>query len=115
MKNIYKIRDIRPEILDGKLRVFAGVEEDGGGLVTAELPQRELSTILPRIILLGDGMTPSPGLYESIKAILTRQLIGRGARLWEYDGKRYLGFPSWRSVKFGQCGAPGVDQDSKGR
>ena len=111
MKNIYQIRDIRPEILDRRLRVFAEVEDVEGRLVIAELPQRELSALLPRAILLGDGTTPSPGIYESIAEILVRQLVGRGARLWEYNGRRYVGFLSWRSIKFGQCGAPGVDHN----
>lgn len=116
----------------GRIRVFAEVESDAGEVVQAELPQRELSALIPRNILVGEVLKVTPRLLATIEETLVRQIVGRGVRSWEYEGKRYFGFLSWRSVKVvdeleeredsgaavgagtGGGVTPGVGQDRKG-
>lgn len=86
-----------------RLKVFSQIVDEDGAETRAELPQRELSTLLPRNVLLGESKIVSAEMLLVIEATLTRLLTGRCVRVWEYDDRRYFGFLSWRSVTIGEA------------
>jgi hypothetical protein len=114
MKKLH-IQTVEADALEEHLRVFAHIVDEEGAKTRAELPQRELATLLPRYTLLGEGKAVSPELLQAIQSTLTRLLTGRRVRLWEYDGRQYFGFLSWRSVRaqkeLEEAVAPGVHED----
>jgi hypothetical protein len=84
------------ERLKARLRVTA----DCGETYEAYLPDRELSALIPRSVLVGEQNTAPPLLLETIEPILTRLTLARRVRLWSYRERRYVSFLSWRSVRF---------------
>ena len=85
-----------------KLKVTANVQIDSGPVESAVLPDREVSAILPRSILLGDARLAPVELVDTIAPIVERMTVGRRVRLWEYRDARYCAFLSWRPVRFKQ-------------
>ena len=49
-----KVKSVQPRVTDGKLKIVAKVKMDDGPEIEAYLPDREVSALLPRGILLGD-------------------------------------------------------------
>jgi hypothetical protein len=94
------IRDVRPALRDGRLKIVAQVVLSGGEQQEAFLPDRELSALLPRSLLAGERKEVPDTLLTTIQPILRRLVAGREVRLWEYRSDRYCSFPSWRSVRF---------------
>jgi len=92
-------------LVDQRLLVRATVRDAQGERYSARLPDRELATLLPRSILVGDGSPPA-ALLDTIRAIVERMVIGRHVRLWEYRDQRYLAFLSWRNVRFDAALSP---------
>jgi hypothetical protein len=84
------------ERLKARLHVIA----DSGEACEAYLPDRELSALIPRSVLVGEDTTAPPQLLETIEPILTRLTLARRVRLWSYRERRYASFLSWRSVRF---------------
>jgi hypothetical protein len=73
---------------------------DAGETVEAQMPDREVSAILPRSILLG-GTTRAPvSLLDTVRPIVERMTEGRRARLWLYKERWFLSFQPWRGVRF---------------
>ena len=92
------ITGIDLEVENGRLRAYVDLVSDGSEPVNAELPQRELSTLLPRTILLGDGKTIDGDTFETMRSTLSRLVSGRAVRTWEYKESVYCGFLPWRNV-----------------
>ncbi len=94
----YNITGVVLDASDGKLRVHVQIVDSDGQTGTAELPQRELSTLLPRTILLGDEKKVDQQLLSIINSTLIKLITGRAVRIWEYKEKRYCGFLSWGNI-----------------
>jgi hypothetical protein len=94
------VRDVQPLIESSRLRVRLTVCRGDGRLVSAFLPDRELSTILPRSILLASLREVPRELLNTIDPILKRMVRGRTVRLWHYSEACYASFLPWRSVRF---------------
>ena len=94
------VRHIRPVICGERLKVVARVRTRDGGEVDAFLPDREVAALLPRSVLLGNGLRAPRNLLESLSPIIERFTGGREVRLWKYGKENYFSFLSWRSVRF---------------
>ena len=90
--------DVYSLAVGGRLRVEARVKAQNGEICTAVMPERELSTILPRSILIGDEKKVSIQFLPTINAIVKRMAVGRNVRLWNYRDRSYFAFLSWRGV-----------------
>jgi hypothetical protein len=91
---------VRPELQGQRLRVVASVRMDAGEVVEAQMPDREVSAILPRSILLGGTTTAPVSLLDTVRPIVERMSEGRRARLWLYKERWFLSFQPWRGVRF---------------
>jgi len=91
---------VRPELKDRRLRVVARVRTEGGEVIEAGMPDREVSAILPRSVLVGAGTTAPCGLLATIQPILARMSEGRAVRVWDYKDRKYFSFQPWKGVRF---------------
>jgi hypothetical protein len=91
---------VRPELKDERLRVFARVRTEGGEMLEAGMPDREVSAILPRSVLVGEGTTAPRELLSTIQPILARMSEGRVVRVWDYKDRKYFSFHPWKGVRF---------------
>ena len=94
--------DAYTKIIENRLRVIASIQTEGGDVIKAFLPDREISVILPRSILLGEQKEASPEILQTIRPVVLRLVKDREVRLWQYKDKQYFAFLSWRSVSFGK-------------
>ena len=94
------ILKVRPELQSQRLRVVASVRMDAGETVEAQIPDREVSAILPRSVLLGTSTRAPLSLLETVRPIVERMAEGRRARLWLYKERWFLSFQPWRGVRF---------------
>jgi hypothetical protein len=94
------VSSVEPVLLKDRLKVVAEVQTDEGKLCKAYMPDREVAALLPRSVLLGDSTKAPPEMLGTIKPILARMTERRSVRLWEYGGRFFFSFPSWRSVRF---------------
>lgn len=90
----------RAELQGQRLKVIASVRMDAGEVVEAQMPDREVSAILPRSILLGGTTTAPVSLLDTVRPIIERMSEGRRARLWLYKESWFLSFQPWRGVRF---------------
>ncbi|MGA2974762.1 MAG: hypothetical protein ABSF77_05575 [Spirochaetia bacterium] len=90
----------RPELLSGRLRIVASVKSDAGEVLEAQMPDREVSAILPRSVLLGGGTVAPVSLLETVAPIVARMSDGRRVRVWSFKERWFLSFQPWRSVRF---------------
>jgi hypothetical protein len=90
----------RPEVQAGRLKVVVSVRVDAGDLLEAQMPDREVSAILPRSILLGGSTRVPMSLLDTVRPIVERMSEGRRARLWQYKERWFLSFQPWRGVRF---------------
>jgi inactivated superfamily I helicase len=97
-----RIVSVKPKILKQKLKVTVTVHTKKQGLLQAFMPNRELSALLPRCILLSDKKQALPELMPTISAMLKRIALGRTVRVWKYDEHYYFSFISWREVRFSE-------------
>ncbi|UCF97825.1 MAG: hypothetical protein JSV89_22080 [Spirochaetaceae bacterium] len=95
-----RIEDVQPLIEGGRLKVRLRVCKTEGGKLFAFLPDRELSALLPRSILLTTLQEVPRELLETIDPMLSKQVRGRVVRLWQYAERWYASFLPWRSVHF---------------
>ena len=95
-----RIERVRPLLEDERLKVKLRVAMEDGQLTEAYLPDRELSALLPRSVLVGDGSQAPALLLETVQPMLDRLAQGRMVRLWSYKERSYASFLSWRSVRF---------------
>jgi hypothetical protein len=101
MRTIRGRVDSARALLEGeRLKARLHVTADTGETYEAYLPDRELSALIPRSVLVGEDTTAPPQLLETIEPILTRLTLARRVRIWSYQERRYASFLSWRSVRF---------------
>jgi hypothetical protein len=94
------VQSIEISVENGHLVVRLSVLADRQPGREAYLPDRELSALLPRSLLVGPLRAAPHELLGTIGPILDRLLRGRTVRLWEYRDRSYASFLSWRSVRF---------------
>ena len=82
------------------LKVMASVRMDAGEGVEAQMPDREVSAILPRSILLGTTTRAPLSMLDTVRPIIERMSEGRRVRLWLYKERYFLSFQPWRGVRF---------------
>ena len=91
---------VRPELQGERLKVVATIKADTGETVEAHMPEREISALLPRSILLGAGKTAPLSLLDTVEPILTRMTEGRQVRVWQYRERWFFSFLPWRTIRF---------------
>jgi hypothetical protein len=64
----------------------------------ARLPARETAALLPREYLTGDEGSLPPGFTATADEMLSKLVVGRRVRLWEYGGRIYFSFLPWRGA-----------------
>lgn len=101
------ILDVRPELRGDRLRVVARIHTDEGPVIEAGMPDREVSAILPRSILVGAACSAPRGLLATIQPILARMSEGRAVRVWDYKEAKYFSFQPWKGVRFVDDAGPG--------
>ena len=100
MKTRGRIDEIHPILKKGQLKVVARISMDTGEIREAYLPDREVSAILPRSILLGKEKAVPQELLKTIDPMINKMARGRPVRVWSYQDNNYASFLSWRSVRF---------------
>ena len=90
----------RLDVQSQHLKVIASVRMDAGEVVEAQVPDREVSAILPRSILLGTTTKAPLSMLETVRPIVERMSEGRRVRLWLYKERWFLSFQPWRGVRF---------------
>ena len=94
------VAQVRPEILGDRLKVSATVRAETGETVEAQMPDREVSALLPRSVLLGTARTAPVSLLGTLQPILVRMTEGRQVRAWQYKERWFFSFTAWRGVRF---------------
>jgi hypothetical protein len=94
------IVDVRPILKGNRLRVVARVRKEDREQIDAYLPDREVSALLPRSVLVGEARTVPRQLLMTVSSIIRRMTAGRPVRLWRYGDDYYFSFLSWRNVSF---------------
>jgi hypothetical protein len=64
------------------------------------MPDREVSAILPRSVLVGTARTAPVSLLGTLQPILSRMTEGRQVRIWQYRERWFFSFVAWRGVRF---------------
>jgi hypothetical protein len=90
----------RLDVQGQHLKVIASVRMDAGEVVEAQMPDREVSAILPRSILLGATTKAPLSMLDTVRPIVERMSEGRRVRLWRYKERWFLSFQPWRGVRF---------------
>jgi hypothetical protein len=91
---------VRSEIQGDRLRVMASVRPESGEPLEAQMPDREVSAILPRSVLVGSSRTAPVSLLETLQPILVRMTEGRQVRIWQYKERWFFSFTAWKGVRF---------------
>lgn len=94
------VQGVEAEVVNGRLVVRLQLSPGEQPGREAYLPDRELSALLPRSLLVATPAAAPRELLGTIVPILDRQVRGRAVRLWDYRNRRYASFLSWRSVRF---------------
>jgi len=95
-----KVLDLKTVLKTGHIRITARIKEQNGRVFSAVLPDRELSALVPRSILLGESSNAPENMLDVIESILRKAVRGRRVRYWEYQNTEYFSFLSWRNIKF---------------
>ncbi len=99
-KNRGRVEAIKPLIEKGRLKVRLTVAAEDGRKQLAYLPDRELSALLPRSILLDSLRDVPQAMLKTINPMMNKLVKGRQVRTWFYAERRYASFLPWRSVRF---------------
>jgi len=91
---------VRPQLVQQHLKVVASVRVQSGETLEAYMPDREISAILPRSVLLGDARRAPVSLTETMAPILSRMTEGRLVRVWQYKDRWFFSFQQWKGVRF---------------
>jgi hypothetical protein len=91
---------VHPQLLGERLKVIVTLKTDEGEVIEAQMPDREISALLPRSVLLGTGARAPVSLLGTVQPILARLTEGRRVRVWQYKDRWFLSFPGWRGVRF---------------
>ncbi|HVP18007.1 MAG TPA: hypothetical protein VMU36_03365 [Spirochaetia bacterium] len=95
---------VHAELLKQRLKVVATIRTDSGATIDAHMPDREISAILPRSVLLGQARTAPPSLLDTLTPILARMTEGRLVRVWQYRERWFFSFQQWKGVRFLEAG-----------
>lgn len=95
-----KVLDLKTAVKEAHIRITAKIREENGQVFSAVLPDRELSALVPRSILLGESSVAPEKMLDVIESILRKAVRGRMVRFWEYQNIEYFSFLSWRNVIF---------------
>lgn len=99
-KNRARVEAVHPVLEGNRLKVRLTVTAETGEVQEAYLPDRELSALLPRSILVGDAREAPPQLLQTIEPIVSKMAQGRQVRVWSYRERLYASFLPWRAVRF---------------
>jgi hypothetical protein len=91
---------VTPELVADRLKVVATIKAETGETMEAHMPEREISALLPRSILLGSGTRAPLSLLDTVEPILSRMTEGRQVRVWQYGDRWFFSFLPWRNVRF---------------
>jgi hypothetical protein len=91
---------VKPDLVTDRLKVVATIKSDSGEIMQAHMPEREISALLPRSILLGTGTRAPLSLLDTVEPILSRMSEGRQVRVWQYKDRWFFSFLPWRNVRF---------------
>ena len=91
---------VRPELLKQRLKVVATIRTDSGETIDAHMPDREISAILPRSVLVAEARTAPVSLLDTLAPILQRMTEGRLVRVWQYKERWFFSFQQWKGVRF---------------
>jgi hypothetical protein len=91
---------VSPQLREQRLKVVAAVRTDSGEVIQAYMPDREISAILPRSVLVGESRVAPVSLMETVGPILARMTEGRTVRVWQYKERRFFSFQQWKGVRF---------------
>jgi hypothetical protein len=94
------VTEVRAEVPAGRLRVTARVRMQDGPPVEAQMPDREVSALLPRSVLVGSARQAPLSLLSTLQPILVRMTEGREVRAWQYKERWFFSFIAWRGVRF---------------
>ena len=94
------VLSVRPDIQAEHLHAVATVRVESGETVEAQMPDREMSALLPRSVLLGTGRKAPLSLLSTVQPILARLTEGRQVRIWQFKERRFFSFQAWRGVRF---------------
>jgi hypothetical protein len=94
------VTKVRTELQGDRLRVTASVRPESGDTIFAQMPDREVSAILPRSVLVGTARTAPVSLLATLQPILARMTEGREVRVWQYRERWFFSFIAWRGVRF---------------
>lgn len=96
-----KITEIRLFINDGRLRAVARIK-CRGETVDADMPGREIATLLPKCVLAGSEKTLPRKFLAVLVPILRRMTIGRTVEV--VNNRKYkipfFHFLTWTDVRF---------------
>ncbi len=91
---------VRPILIENRLRIVARVLKEDRAKIDAYLPDREVSALLPRSVLLGQARKAPKQILKTVSSIIKRMVSGRPVRVWKYEDSYYCSFLSWRGVSF---------------
>jgi hypothetical protein len=91
---------VRPELVAERLHAVAVVRKENGETMEAHMPDREMSAILPRSVLVGAGTRAPVSLLGTVEPILARMTEGRVVRAWRFKERWFFSFQAWRGVRF---------------
>ena len=94
------VTTVHPELHQQRLKVVATIRTDSGETVDAHMPDREVSAILPRSVLLGSARSAPVSLLGTLAPILERMTEGRLVRVWQYKERWFFSFQQWKGVRF---------------
>jgi hypothetical protein len=99
---------VRPQVVAERLHAVAVVRRDDGETLEASMPDREMSAILPRSVLVGEGTRAPVSLLGTVEPILARMTEGRVVRAWRFRERWFFSFQAWRGVRFVPESGPGA-------
>jgi hypothetical protein len=91
---------VRPELVSERLHAVAVVRKEDGETLEASMPDREMSAILPRSVLVGDDTRAPLSLLGTVEPILARMTEGRVVRAWQFKERWFFSFQAWKGVRF---------------
>jgi hypothetical protein len=94
------VLSVRLEIVGERLHAVVAVRTDAGEMVEAHMPDREMSALLPRSVLVGQGRRASLSLLATVQPILARLTEGRQVRVWQFKERWFFSFQPWKGVRF---------------
>ncbi len=100
MKEKGKIEGVHLFLRQGRLKAEIRILNSSGQVLKAYLPDRELSAMLPRFMLLGKTKDVPIEILDTMEPMLKKLSLGRQVRVWTYKDDTYASFLSWRPVRF---------------